>query len=209
MSEVRDELGADVTEQEALEGAEGELEVAGSPIVYISFSSVITEETTDSLVATLASCANGAVEEVRLLLSTPGGGVVNGMNLYNVLRGMPFRLVTHNVGNVDSVGNAVFLAGERRLACPHSTFMFHGVTFTPSAGYVMDEKALRERLESVLADQRRIAGVIAERTTLSPEEIEPLFTEARTKDAAEALRTGLVHRVMNVEVVAGAPMLSL
>lgn len=38
---------------------------------------------------------------------------MNGMNLYNVLRPIPFLLVTHNVGNVDSIGNAIFLAGER------------------------------------------------------------------------------------------------
>lgn len=41
-----------------------------------------------------------------------------------MLRAFPFKLVTHNVGNMDSIGNAVFLAGEQRLACPHSTFMF-------------------------------------------------------------------------------------
>jgi ATP-dependent protease ClpP protease subunit len=34
---------------------------------------------------------------------------------------MPFRLVTHNMGKVDSIGNAVFLAGEQRYACPQST----------------------------------------------------------------------------------------
>ena len=47
---------------------------------------------------------------------------MNGMNLYNFLRGLPIRLTTHNVGNVDSIGNAVFLAGEHRYACPHSPF---------------------------------------------------------------------------------------
>ena len=54
---------------------------------------------------------------------------MNGMNLYNVMRAMPFKLITHNVGNVDSIGNAIFLAGVARYACPHSTFMFHGVGF--------------------------------------------------------------------------------
>jgi ATP-dependent protease ClpP protease subunit len=53
--------------------------------------------------------------------------VAQGINIYNVLCGMPFKLVTHNVGNVDSIGDVVFLAGETRYACAHSTFMFHGV----------------------------------------------------------------------------------
>src|SRR5438067_7080644 len=92
--------------------------------VYISFSAEISVQTTESLIATLANCANNPeVKEVHLLLSTPGGNVMQGMNLYNVMRAMPFRLVTHNVGNVDSIGNAIFLAGEQRFACPHTTFM--------------------------------------------------------------------------------------
>ena len=39
---------------------------------------------------------------------------MSGMTLYNTLRAMPFELITHNVGNVDSIGNAVFLAGDLR-----------------------------------------------------------------------------------------------
>ena len=53
--------------------------------------------------------------------------VMNGLNLYNVLRGLPIELVTHKVGNVDSIGNTVLMAGSKRYACQHSTFMFHGV----------------------------------------------------------------------------------
>ena len=112
--------------------ADGQPEVP--PVVYVSFSAEINANTTESLIATMANLANEAVPEVHLLFSTPGGLVMNGMNLYNVLRAMPFKLVTHNVGNVDSIGNAIFLAGEERYACPHSTFMFHGVGFDSQPG---------------------------------------------------------------------------
>src|SRR5947208_681344 len=117
----------------------------------------------------MAQQANAGVPEVYLLLSTPGGGVMNGMNLYNVLRAMPFKLTTHNVGNVDSIGNAVFLAGEVRYACPHSTFMFHGVGFDVQGSVRLEEQGLRERLEGVLADQARIASIIEERSHIDGE----------------------------------------
>ena len=70
---------------------------------------------------------------------------MNGLNLYNVLRALPTKLITHNVGNVDSIGNAIFLAGVERYACPHSTFMFHGVGFDAPANSRFEEKNLRER----------------------------------------------------------------
>jgi ATP-dependent Clp protease protease subunit len=177
--------------------------------VYVSFSAEINPATTESLIATLANCVAQNVQEVRLLLSTPGGSVMNGMNLYNVLRAMPFKLVTHNVGNVDSIGNAIFLAGEERLAAPHSTFMFHGVGIDAQAGTRLEEKTLREALAGLLADQRRIADIIAERTDLNTEQIEPLFREASTKDAAFAIGCGIVHEIADVEIPAGAPVVAL
>ena len=70
----------------------------------------------------MTNCATSQVQRVYLLLSTPGGSVMNGMNLYNVLKGMPFELITHNVGNVDSIGNVIFLAGEKRYATANATF---------------------------------------------------------------------------------------
>lgn len=132
--------------------------------VYVSFSAEIVPHTTESLLALLAQFANQRVQNVYLMVSTPGGSVMNGMNLYNVLRGMPFHLTTHNVGNVDSIGNAVFLAGQTRYACPHSTFMFHGVGFDVPPNIRLEEKFLRERLDSLLSDQRRIGQIIQERT---------------------------------------------
>jgi ATP-dependent protease ClpP protease subunit len=77
----------------------------------------------------MANCANALVKQVYLLLSTPGGNTREGLNLYNTFKGMPFELTTHNVGNVDSIGNAVFLAGSKRYATSSATFMFHGVGF--------------------------------------------------------------------------------
>jgi ATP-dependent Clp protease protease subunit len=188
--------------------AQQQAPVAGKT-VYVSFSAEIIPATTEALIAVFAKCANEGAEEVYLMLSTPGGSVMNGMNLYNVIRAMPFRLVTHNVGNVDSIGNAVFLAGERRYASPHSTFMFHGVGFDTQPGTRLEEKLLRERLDGLLADQKRIGAIIEERTELSADQVQGLFLEAQTKDAAYAVGAGIVHEVRDIQVPPGSPIISL
>jgi ATP-dependent Clp protease protease subunit len=178
-------------------------------VTYISFSAEINPNTTEALIAAMADCAKKGAQEVYLMLSTPGGSVMNGMNLYNVLRGMPFKLTVHNVGSVNSIGNAVFLAGSSRYAAPHSTFVFHGIGFTASAGLRFEEKDLRERLNSVLADRKRIGAIIAEHTNLSERDIAGLFREAQTKDAAYALKCGIVHDIRDVQIPAGTPIVSL
>ena len=177
--------------------------------VYISFSAEITPGTCESLLAVLSNLVNQNVPRIYLLLSTPGGSVMNGMNLYNVMRGLPCELVIHNVGNVDSIGNAIYLAGAKRYCCPHATFMFHGVGFDVQQGVRLEEKFLRERIDAVVSDQRRIGTVLEERTSLQREQIDGLFLEAQTKDSAFAVSCGIVHEVRNVDIPPGGPVISL
>ena len=177
--------------------------------VYVSFSAEVTPHTTENLIAVMANQANQGVKNVHLLLSTPGGSVMHGMTLYNVLRAMPFHLITHNVGNVDSIGNAIFLAGVARYACPHSTFMFHGVGFDSPQGVRLEEKLLRERLAALQADQLRIGSVIGERTQIKGRAISKLFLEAQTKDAAYAKSNGIIDDIREVEIPTGTPILQL
>jgi ATP-dependent protease ClpP protease subunit len=177
--------------------------------VYISFSAEIVPHTTESLIAAVSNLANQNVRCVYLMLSTPGGSVMHGMNLYNVLRALPVELITHNVGNVDSIGNAVFLAGAKRYVCPHSTFMFHGVGFDWQQGVRLEEKFLLERLDGIRSDQKRIGEVITERTRITEDEARKLFLEAQTKDAAYAIGCGIVDEIRNVQIPVGSPVISL
>lgn len=177
--------------------------------VYISFSAEIAPKTTETLIAVLTDQVAKGTKEVYLLLSTPGGEVMSGMNVYNVMRAMPYKIITHNVGNVDSIGVAIYLAGAERYACPHTTFMFHGVGFDLGPGMRLEEKFLRERLDSILADQRRIGSIITDHSNLDEGQVDDLFREARTKDADAAKAAGIVHDIRNAEVPAGSTIISL
>ena len=181
----------------------------GTPLVYVSFSAEIIPNTTESLINVMTTCANSNVKSVYLLLSTPGGSVMNGLNLYNVLKGLPFELTTHNVGNVDSIGNAVFLSGTKRYATSIATFMFHGVGFNAQQQQRFEEKNLRERLEGVLSDQRRIGDIIAQHTNLNAKQIAQLFRQAQTKDAGYAKSKGIIHDIRDVQIPSGCPIISL
>jgi ATP-dependent Clp protease protease subunit len=180
-----------------------------APLVYVSFSADINQNTNEKLIDVMASCANSQVEQVCLLLSTIGGSVMNGLNLYNVLISMPFELTTHNVGTVNSVGNMLFLAGNERYAVPSATFMFHGVGFTFSQGQRLEEKDIREKLAGILRDQKRIGDIISQHTKLGESEIEGLFTEAQIKDASFALEKGIVHEIREVQIPRGTPIVPL
>jgi ATP-dependent protease ClpP protease subunit len=172
------------------------------------FQSAIDMNTSQRFIAAAAQLVQQGTTELYVAISTPGGQVSAGITMYNVLRGLPAKIITHNLGNIDSIGNAIFLAGEERHACAHSTFMFHGVGID-ATNVRLEEKILNETLHSLLADQKRIGDIIQDRTNLGSNDVEELFREARTKDAEAALRAGIVHQITQLAIPPGAPIISL
>ena len=148
-------------------------------VAYVSFSAEIVPKTTEALLGMCADLSNKGVEEqFILLLSTPGGSVMHGLTIYNTLKALPFKLITHNVGSVNSIGNVIFLAGDERYCCPTATFMFHGVGFDVNGHMRLEEKNLKERLDSIRADQKKISQVIIDSTSIDTDDIEGFFLEA-------------------------------
>ena len=176
--------------------------------VYVIFQAPIDGRTSQQFIATVSQLINQGAASIELLLSTPGGEVSAGLTLYNFLKSVPITVNTHNIGNVDSIGNAVFLAGAGRKACKQSTFMFHGVGFSAQNMY-LEEKNLRERLDSILADQRRIGEILQERTKISAREAGKLFREARTKNANYALKVGIISAIEDVAIPPEAPIVTI
>lgn len=177
--------------------------------VYISFCAEINFKTAQNLLGVTFDQIKKGATHIYYLLSTPGGLVDPGIAIYNTLKGLPVKITMHNVGQVDSIGNAIFLAGKERLACKHSSFMFHGVGFDIPSACRLEEKRVRETLDAIKANQVKIGGIVANETTLKEQEINGLFLEAQTKDATFALSSGIVHRIEEVAIPQGAPLVQL
>ena len=176
---------------------------------YVSFIASVNEKSAQSLLGVCGDFIKTGVNDVWLLLSTPGGSVAHGLTLYNNLKAMPFKLTTFNTGSVDSIGNVIFMAGKRRYATRNSLFLFHGVTFSAPPGVVFDEMLTKERLEAIQADHARIADVISQNSKLSVQKIEEYFLQSKTKAPEEALTDGLIHEIRDLEIPDGAPFIQL
>ena len=176
---------------------------------YVIFSSDINPVTCQALIAVMAQQATNGVATVHLLMSTPGGNVTSGITLYNTLRSFPFELVTHNTGNIDSIGNMVFLAGARRYACAGATFMLHGVSFETQVPTRFDQKILQERLAAIKSDQHKISTVLQARTSMTSRQIKKTFLSEATQSADWAISVGIVHEIRPVSLPQGGTIIPL
>ena len=179
------------------------------PPAFISFTAEIVPQTTEALLLAVTNFVNQGFKDIHLLLSSPGGSVMHGIAIYNTLRGLPIKLTTHNVGNVDSIGTVVYLAVEERYACPQTTFMLHGVALGTTAPMQFFERTLREKLASVQADQERIKAIYCDRAGIDPEVAEKFFLGESTINATDSLSIGIAHDIRKVEIPAGSPILQL
>jgi ATP-dependent protease ClpP protease subunit len=157
----------------------------------------------------LAAAIQQGVQELNLLLATPGGSVMHGMALYNYLSALPVELNTYNIGNVDSIGAIIFLSGAHRYACPHSTFTLHPVAFGIQAGQTYEQPDLTAIVQSLEADQARIAGIYAERSGLGLQNALGLFNQQKTYSAVEAKTFGFVNEVKALAIERGARVVHL
>lgn len=180
-------------------------------IVYLSFCAEITTHTVEQLIAFCANKANEGFDEIHIGLSTPGGGTRDGVAAFHVLKGLPIKLVMYNVGSVDSIGVAIFLAGEERYACKGTTFLFHGVGFDVggSTSIRLDEPTIKDKLELIVTDNKKIADIISSRTSINAKEAADLFRKQATKDTVYARKNILIHAVREFAVPKGFQIFQL
>jgi len=173
--------------------------------IYLVFSLGITPQSVQKLLTECAGLANQGVKEIYLLFASAGGNVAAGIVAYNALRSLPVKLITHNIGNVDSISSIIFLAGEERLAVPHATFMFHGVAFDLTGNVHADQPFLTDKLESINADHKKMASIIKERAEFDKiEDIMTLFSTQATRDAEYALTHGIIHKIEHLQIPSGS-----
>lgn len=181
------------------------IEISGNNPVCISFLSAISPQTTPALVGTLANMVNNGHDEIHLFLSTPGGTVHDGIAIYNTLRALPVPVRTYNVGSVNSIGNVIYQAGDKRICAENASFMFHGVGCDIQNAR-LELKQLNEQVKSIQNDQSLIAGIITRHTGMTEEEVNGLFLEMEYMSAQEALERGVADEVGDIRLPKGVPI---
>jgi ATP-dependent Clp protease protease subunit len=179
-------------------------------VAYVRFQGRISPESAASLLAIMTNLANQDVRRVVLVLTTRGGEIPAGLRLYKGLLAVPFHLVTHAIGTVQSMGIAVYLAGDERITDPLATFLLHPSHYRCDRGEVIDLPELRQIVKRLTARDRRERSILVDRTSLTSEQAKALVEGYANLDAKEAVDAGIAHKKRKFAVVpADAPVYGL
>lgn len=144
-------------------------------------------------------------KSIYFQFSSGGGHVDSAITLYNFLKSLPCEIVMHNTGSIDSAANVVFMAGDRRYAVAHTSFLFHGVGYTFGQPG-LTRAQINEGLSVVDIAEEKIAGILAAHTQLTASEIKKLFVEGKSQSATFAKQKGVISELREVILPEGAPI---
>jgi ATP-dependent Clp protease, protease subunit len=150
----------------------------------------------------LQALQSGA-SDIELHMSTEGGNMTAGFALYFFLRSLPLALTTHNMGSVESVGVPIFLAGQKRYACPGTRFLVHPLHWGFGNLVAADHSRVSEWRDCLDFDAERYAGIFDEATNGAGVKADirgNLTGNARIFNAEQALEAGIVHRVFQARL---------
>ncbi len=138
-----------------------------------------------------------STEEITLYINSPGGEVVSGLAVYDYIQLMKAPVRTVCVGTAASMGAILFLAGQKREMLEHTRLMIHDPAY--GGGDMTGKKPheLQMYVDKLKQSQEIIAGIIAEKTGRSLEEVYEKTREDSYFNAAEAVAYGLATGIVN------------
>lgn len=135
--------------------------------------------------------------EITLYINSPGGDVVSGLAVYDYMELMKAPIRTVCIGTAASMAAILFLAGEKREMLEHTRLMIHDPAY--GGGDMAGKKPheLQAYVDKLKQSQEIIAGIIAEKTGKTLEEVYEKTREDSYFNANEAIEYGLATGIVN------------
>ncbi|EGP4894208.1 Clp protease ClpP [Enterococcus faecium] len=126
-------------------------------------------------------------DHITIFLSSPGGYVVDGLEIYNILRASGKKIKTVNMALCASMGSILFLAGDERIAMPGSLYMVH----KPSGIVWGNADDMRKEIEVLDKMQESLQAIYSDRAGI--EDIQQLVDDETWFSVEDMKKMGVVN----------------
>ncbi len=161
----------------------------------IWLGSEVRDENANAICAQmLLLAAEDPDKDIWLYINSPGGSITAGMAIYDTMQYIQPDVATIGMGMAASMGQFLLSSGAKgkRYATPHARVMMH----QPSGGIGGTATDVRINAQLILHMKTVLAGLIAEQTGKSVEQITADSDRDRWFTADEALEYGFIDHVV-------------
>lgn len=135
-----------------------------------------------------------ASKDISLYINSPGGSVTDGMAIYDTMQYIKCDVSTICMGLAASMGAFLLAAGTKgkRYALPNSDIMIH----QPSGGAKGQATDMYIHTQHILRTKEKLNKILAEKTGQSYETIAADTERDNFMDAEQALKYGLIDKIL-------------
>ena len=156
----------------------------------------IDEDSVNSLILQLRYLERqDSDREITIYINSPGGEISSGLALYDIMRACRCPIRTVCMGMAASMGAVLFAAGDNREMLEHSRVMIHDPLIAGN-GIKGSAVYLDSQVKDLMNTREIIAGILAEHTHRTKEEILEYTARDTYFYAEEAIEFGLADRII-------------
>ena len=131
-------------------------------------------------------------DPIHMYISSPGGEVMAGLSILDVMNHVASPVHTVAMGMVASMASVLLGAGDRRYILPNAQVMLH----QPLGGAQGQASDIEITAKQILKIKEKLNRMLAQATGKPIEEIEKVTDRDSYFDAREALEFGLVDEIL-------------
>ena len=142
-------------------------------------------------------------KDISFYINSPGGSVSAGLGIYDPMQFIKPDVSTLCMGFAASMGAFLMAAGEKgkRFSLPNARIMIH----QPSGGAQGQASDIEIHAREILYLRQRLNAILAERTGQPIERIEKDTERDNFMSAEDAVKYGLIDKVLAARDSAGKP----
>ena len=168
-----------------------------TPARLINLSGDINKKNASQFIKNIRLLDYVTDKDITVLISTSGGSVVHGMEIFDAIKECNSKVITHAVGPCWSMGSIILQAGDERIISTNASIMIH----IGSEGYDDDHP---ENIKRWMKENERLDKITNEVLFKKIKEKKPRFKMERLQNmlmfdtiftADKALEYGLVDRI--------------
>ena len=154
----------------------------------------INSKTASDVVSKLLYLDSESDEDIKIFINSPGGDIPSGLMIYDTINYIKSDVQTISLGTSASMAAIILLAGTKgkRKILPNSKVMLHDLSGETKGKYkdIITEVKELKKIHDIVFD------IIENKTNLSMEQIEEYLKNDFWLDSKEALKYGIVDKVI-------------
>jgi len=175
--------------------------------VYGIFAGMVDSAATKKIADAIAVASSSpTIKRVHLAFQSNGGGIGEGIFIYNLFRTVPFDLILYNIGTVSSIAVIAYLGAKTRKVGAHAAFMIHRTQTTTQAANTQTIKSFTNA--AIIADNRTEA-ILRAHITMPNDKWAHFDHNDLWFSAEDAISSGLATEVAEFCPPAGMQLFSL